>query len=235
MSKKPRDKIMLAEHVFEVRHDASGSFLDVRGYVADYVRNDGLFPHWKIDNNVVNFHDSPDGIKLEGAFAGFKSAGYMVYNPETRNYFVDRAAAYWKSLLKNKHYQVPKINRFGARTKVFLPSNKTFDEIHSTVFETFYTDKAKELIGGQETDVQFIFEFIENNLNVRLTGGPIHYNEAGAYLNFQSSEFENTGVFLDLDYYIGGDLIHDEIPKLLKNAISLAWVKIEKIADALGL
>lgn len=235
MTKKQNDKIMLAEHILEIRHAASGSFLDVRGYVADYVRSCNLFPHWKIDDNVVNFRDMPDGIKLEGAFAGFKSAGYMVYNPETRNYFVDRANAYWKILQKNKHYKIPEVTRFGARTKVFLPSKKSFEEINSITFKTFYTDKARELIGGKETDVQFIFELTEEKYNVRLTGGPIHKNEVGKYLSFQSDEFNNTGVFLDLDYYINDGIKHDEIPKLLKTAIFKTWKKIENIAGELCL
>jgi len=47
MTKTDRDKIMLAEHVLEVRHEASGTFLDVRGYVADYIRREKFLPHWK--------------------------------------------------------------------------------------------------------------------------------------------------------------------------------------------
>ena len=235
MTKKQKEKIMLAEHVLEIRHVASGSFLDVRGYVADYIRSSGHLPHWKIDSNVVNFRDTPEGVKLEGGFAGFKSAGYMVYNPETRNYFSDKAGSFWSTLVKNKHYQIPDVTRFGTRTKVFLPSSKTFEEINSTVFNAFYSDQAKNLIGGQEKDVQFIFELIEDKFNVRLSGGPIHKKEASNYLSFKSDEFENTGVFLDLDYYINGDIKHDDIPKLIKRATNLTWGKIENIAGALGL
>ena len=112
---------MLAEHVFEARHAPSGSFLDVRGYVADYIKSEGVLPHWKIDTNVVNFRDEPDSVKRDAAFTGFKSAGYVVYNPETRNYFSDKAGSFWKTLIKNNHYKVPEITRFGARTKAFMP------------------------------------------------------------------------------------------------------------------
>src|SRR4030066_1556520 len=148
MGEKGEVKIMLSDHVLEVRHAASGSFLDVRGYVADYIRNNGLFPHWKIDNNVVNFRDLPDKIDKEGAFAGYKSAGYIVLNPGTRNYFVDRASAYWRILLKNQHYKLPDPTRFGTRTRVFLPSQNTFDVMNKRVFEFFYTNEARDLIGG---------------------------------------------------------------------------------------
>ena len=53
--KAPRDKVMVTQHVLEVRHEPSGSFLDVRGYVADYIRNSGHFPHWKIESNIIPF------------------------------------------------------------------------------------------------------------------------------------------------------------------------------------
>lgn len=235
MVKKEKEKIMLAEHVLEVRHAASGSFLDVRGYVADYVRESGILPHWKIDTNVVNFGDAPNEIEKEGAFAGFKSAGYMVYNPETRNYFVDKAGTFWRTLIKNQHYKLPEAIRFGTRTKVFLPSTKSFDEINKTIFDTFYTEQAKNIIGGKEQDVQFIFELIESQFNVRLSGGPIHENEVGKYLTFDSEEFKNCGIFLDLDYYKNKDIQNKDVPKLLKEAIELTWLKIENIANSLGL
>lgn len=122
MVKRPDEKLMLAEQVLEVRYVPSGSFLDVRGYVADYIRESGFLPHWKIDTNVVSFRDKPDKAEKEGAFAGYRNAGYFAYDPETRNYFVDRAGAFWRTLLKNKHYTLPALERFGARSKVFLPS-----------------------------------------------------------------------------------------------------------------
>ncbi|GAH01024.1 unnamed protein product [marine sediment metagenome] len=38
----------------------------------------------------MNFRDESDAIKTEGAFVGYKSAGYVTLNPSTRNYFTDR-------------------------------------------------------------------------------------------------------------------------------------------------
>jgi len=234
-SKRDKDKLMLAQHVLEVRHTPSGSFLDVRGYVADYVRGSGLFPHWKIDTNVVNFRDMPDGVKLDGAFAGYKSAGYLVHNPETHNYFVDKATAFWKTLLKNQHYHVPEATRFGARTLVFLSSTMSFDQLNRLVFERFFTEKAHELIGGRETDLQFIIDLNEGQFHVRVSGGPLHEDEAGKYLSFESDHFKHCGLFLDIDYYKTKNLAHSSIPRLLREAIDLTWVKVEKIASELGL
>ncbi len=45
MPKDKLNKIMASEHVLEVRHPASGTFLDVRGHIADYIRNQKHFSH----------------------------------------------------------------------------------------------------------------------------------------------------------------------------------------------
>jgi hypothetical protein len=234
MSKKPDAKLMLAEQIFEVRYVPSGSFLDVRGYVADYIRNSDFLPHWSIDSNVVNFRDKPDAAQNEGAFATFRSAGYFAYDPETRNFFVDRAGSFWRTLLKNQHYKIPELERFGARTKVFLPSTRTFEEINHAVYHTLYSDKAREMVGGSEKDCQFIIELQEEGFEGRISGGPIHKDEAGKHLSFESKEFEKTGFFVDIDFYRTSNLKHEDISKLLRVAVDLTWKKVENIAATLG-
>jgi hypothetical protein len=232
MTKKQHEKLMLAEQVLEVRYTPSGSFLDVRGYVADYIRESGFLPHWNIEPNVVSFRDKPDMVQKEGAFAGYRNAGYLVYDPETRNFFVDRASAFWRTLQKNQHYKLPPLERFGARTKVFLPSDKNFEDINHSVFQTLYTDKTREVIGGTEIDVQFIIELKDQEFDVRISGGPVHKDEVRKYLSFESKHFEKAGFFVDLDFYRKDDLKHDEVPRLLRAAINLTWIKVENLAAA---
>jgi hypothetical protein len=235
MAKRDQDKIMLAEHVLEVRHDASGTLLDVRGFLADYIRKEKFLPHWNIRSNVVNFRDNKDEIKLEGAFVGYKSAGYVVLNPQTRNFFPDRATAFWKLLLRNEHYEIPKPTRFGARTKVFVPSGKSFDAINEVMFEELFTQKIRGLIGGTETDLQFTIELKEKSFDVRVIGGPIHKDEAGRYFQFTSEEFKKSGLFLDIDIYQTSGLLLPEIPRILKKAVDMTWEKTERVASGLGL
>ncbi len=236
MSDKSRDKIMLTEHVLEVRHEASGTFLDVRGYVADYIQKEVKFlPHWSIDTNVVNFRDDPKKIVKDGAFAGYKSAGYVVLNPETMNYFPDRALSFWKHLLENKHYALPNPIRFGARSKFFVPSPKTFDEINKNMYEVFFTKTARTLFGANEQDLMFTVELKEAGFDVRIVGGPIHKKEAARWFQFSSDEFEKCGLFLDIDYYRMKDLANKEVPQLLRTANDLMWKKVERIAEGIGL
>jgi hypothetical protein len=235
MPRPKEDKIMLAEHILEVRYEASGTFLDVRGYIADYIRQEGFFPHWKIDNNVVNFRDESDDIKSEGAFVGYKSAGYIALNPQTRNYFTDRASSFWKLLLKNSHYVIPEPTRFGARTKLFVPSSQSFEKINQALFKEFFTEKARSLIGGKEMDLQFTIDLKENVFDVRVVGGPLHKDEAGQYFQINSDYFRKCGLILDIDYFKTTKLSLSDVPKLLKQAIDLTWQKTERIASGIGL
>ena len=235
MSKAEKEKVMLAEHVLEVRHEASGTFLDLRGYIADYMRKEGFFPHWQIDTNVVNFRDEPNRVKSEGAFVGYKSSGYVVLNPQTHNFFIDRAFSFWKLLTKNNAYKIPKPIRFGARTKLFIPSRKPFEEINKGFFEALFTEKGRSLLGGKEKDFQFTVESKEDVYDVRVIGGPIHKDESARYFQFESEHFKQSGLFLDLDYYKTDGLTLDNIPKLLADSVDLAWQKAERIATAVGL
>lgn len=231
---KDFSNMMLVEHILEVRHYASGKFLDVRGYVADYIRSTELFPHWQIDENTINFRDDPKQIIRDGAFASYKAAGYVVYNPQTKNYFVDKASSYWKKLTKNQHYNLPDPTRFGARTKVFIPVNKPFDEIHSLVFDTFYNPLTKELVGDTINDIQFTFNLNANDFNIKISGGPVHSNEVAKYMSFNADEFKSEGIYLDLDYSKVTNLDNKDITKFLKSAIESTWQKIDNITSKLG-
>ena len=65
--------------------------------------------------------------------------------------------------------------------------------------------------------------------------GPIHENEVSKYLKFESDEFSQCGLYLDLDFYMTKGIAHEKVPRLIKEAINLTWTKIENIAAKLGL
>ena len=236
MPVKGKEKVLITEHIFELRHDASGSFLDMKGYIADYVRETGTFLHWRIDPNLVSFFDTSDHIEKEGAFIGYKSISYVVYNPDTKNYFPDRTRSFWNKIPKNKQYKIPKsLSRFGMRTKIFFPSENSFDEINKIIFDIFYTDKVKNLIDGKEKDFQFIFDLREGQFDLRLAGGPIRQNEVGNYFSFKSDHFKNSGFFLDVDYSKSRELTQESIPKLISESVELMWLKVDKFENQLGI
>lgn len=225
---------MVTEHTLEVRHDACGKFLDVRGYIADHIRASDLFPHWQIETNVVSFTDLPHKADKIGAFAGFKSAGLFSFDPDTRNYFEDQAGKFWKALNKNQFYTIPNITRFGCRTKAFLNSNQSFDEINKTLYSKFFSTEFKSLIGDKEDDFQIIVELLAGKFNLRIVIGPLHEGEARRFFNFDSEHFEEAGIFIDLDIYKTSEIQCTEISSLTKESMKLAWERIDSISSKAG-
>jgi hypothetical protein len=229
------DKVIVTEHVLEVRHQATGRFLDVRGYVADHIKGADLFPHWEIASNVVKFKDAPQKPEKIGAFAGFHSAGVFVYDPDTRNYFEDKSGKFWRTLIKNQFYTIPELTRFGCRSKIFLNSNKSFEDINNAIYSKFFTEEFKSLVGAKEKDLQIVIELSSGEFEIKIICGPIHKEEANRYFSFESEHFSDSGIFLDLDIYKNKDIKHSDIPNLTKKAMKLAWEKVDSFAASVGI
>jgi len=130
---------------------------------------------------------------------------------------------------------VPELKRFGTRSKIFVPSIMTFEEINKSMYEGLFSDRARTLVGGSETDLQFTIELKDAGFDVRVMGGPIHRDEAGKHFQFNSDHFTKCGLFLDLDFYTTEGLTVNGIPEMLRNAVELMWVKAERIARGVGL
>jgi hypothetical protein len=234
MPKRRLEEVIVAEHILEVRTEASGSFLDVRGYVADYVRNEGLFPHWRIEENMIRFFDQEQRIEKLGAFIGYRSIGFLAYNPDTRNYFPEKAASFWRHVVKNTHYQIPPLRRFGSRTKAFLSSEEAFAEICSRIYKTFCAPGAAQLIGTTPSDLQIVLDSPDGEFKTRLIVGPTQENEAKRYFSFPSDHFARPGVYVDVDCFKTEDLSSDQqVPGLLKRSMEIIWGRIERLANAI--
>jgi len=231
---KTKDRVIITEHVLEVRHQATGRFLDVRGFVADHIKNADLFPHWEIDTNVVKFRDDEKKAKKDGAFAGYRSAGYYVYDPGTRNYFEDKAGKFWRTLSNNQHYPLPPLTRFGCRVKAFLNSDKSFEDINQSIYARFFTDELRSLVGQKEKDLQIVLELEGSSFETRVVCGPIHKEEAGRYFNFDSEHFSDAGIFLDLDVHRDKGFESKDVPQLTKRAMAIVWESIDKISESVG-
>ncbi len=232
---KTNKEVMVVEHIFEARHHASGKFLDVRGLLADYIKGQGLFPHWNIDSNVINFRDTNTTIKSDGAYVGYSSAGYIVYNPDTKNYFKDKASSFWKNLKANQHYSIPDLVRFGARSKIFIPIDDSFENIHKKVHDVFFQNNVSSIFNGKIDDTQFIFDITDGIYKVKVNGGPVNKNEVGNYMSFQSEEFKKEGIYLDLDYSIVQNIDEKKIKNYLDDSIKKTWVQVDSILEAIGI
>jgi len=228
------EKVIVTQHILEVRHAAVGSFLDVRGFVADYVKHAGFLPHWKIDNNVVSFVDKPEKPFLETAFAGYKSFGYTSNNPPTKNFFPDRAGSFVKLILKNQYYSIPELTRFGSRTKAFLPCDLDFASLNQKINATLFSNNFQQKITNKTSDVLVVTEFDQGIFNARISIGPMHKGEVAAQFDFESEHFSGVGLFLDIDYFFSKEIVASRLQSYLKESMINVWNKIDTISAMLG-
>jgi hypothetical protein len=223
----------IASHTLEVRHVASGEFLDLRGFIADYVQATGSLKHWKIESNVVSFNSEPENKGKEGAFVGYRNAGYFVHDPTTENYFSDKASSFWKTLLANKRYRIPHIVRFGSRKKVFLPSDQEFEELGSGVYERLFSEVFRDTMSALSPDPAFVLEMVDDEFQVRIQGGAVKKDQMTGYMGFEDERLESSGFYLDLDYSKTEGVDADKVGVLLKRAERLCNSRIESLIGIL--
>jgi len=106
--------------------------------------------------------------------------------------------------------------------------------IKNNIYKKFYTQESRSLIGGSIDDIQLAIDYSEEAFKIFLRGGPIKKGEAFKYLNFQSEELKNCGLFLDLDFFKEEPIKHENIPQLINTATAMTWKKLETIARGLG-
>ncbi|MEJ2497280.1 MAG: hypothetical protein P8Y43_07390 [Sulfurovaceae bacterium] len=235
MSKHESNSEMTTQHIMEIRYTPSGGFLDTRGYLADYIREGDILPHWQIEENVIHFRDDPREVQEEGAFIGYKNSGYIVYDPETKNYFSDKTKKFWKLFSKNKEFIIPELSRVGIRSKIFIPIKQEFDFINHTIASKIYSSSIDALLGSKMTDSQFVFTLNESQFQVRIMGGPIHKEEAYRLFDFSSDAFEKCGLFLDIDVATTSDLTISKVTSIIDKSMEITWKKIDSFAKELGI
>lgn len=235
MPKNNNERTYITEHILELRHEATGNFLDCRGFIADYIKKNGLFPHWSIIENSVSFFDTEKGINDVGAVVSYNRVCFLSYDPSTENYFEQKALQFWKTLQNNKHYIIPTIERFGARTKCYVPSKLSFIEISKRINTEFFNEKLAITIGAKPTDLQIVLDLKDSDFQIRIILGPVRENEAGRYFSFKSDEFGQGGIYIDVDYFQAEKIPHDHVKSLLAKTMKLVWPKIERITNAIGI
>ena len=75
----------------------------------------------------------------------------------------------------------------------------------------------------------------ENNYQVRLILGPVKPDEVKRYFNFSAKEFNQAGLYIDVDYYRNGEIPIDTINELLSKAMELTSEKVDRIINAINI
>jgi len=109
------DTRIRSQHILEIRYKPIGSFLNVRGSVADRVSENTPLKEWAIGADRVDFHDALDKTRETG-FVTYRNAGYLCLLPATRSYFADRAAKFIKQVLSIDGLHFSPVLRIGSRS-----------------------------------------------------------------------------------------------------------------------
>ena len=225
----------ITEHVFELQHEVKGKFLDIKGTIADAIREAAIFPDWQIDANLIKFYNGKtiDDKDIE-AIISYNLIRFMSYDPSTKNYFEEQLKKFIKTLRSLDVYDIPKINRFGVRTKCFIPSQLTFNDIFKRISQSLNNEYVSKLVGGIPNDTQLSFNTSEHGFTVRVTIGPIKPKEAKNYFSFKSDKLSSSGTYIDIDCFQVQQIENNEINELINKAMKITWQKIENITNVLG-
>jgi len=116
---------LTSSHYLEIRYAPMGSFLNVRGEVADFLAGQKKFRHWEITANRVDFWNAEDRRRdPETAFVSFRNCGYLIHNPSTEDYFADHSSKFLSILEKFEGFSYPPILRLGVRSRFYLPVSR---------------------------------------------------------------------------------------------------------------
>lgn len=231
---KKNDEIYITEHTLELRHAAVGKFLDVRGKVADYIKDKKFFTHWAIQENTISFYDDGSALNKPKATISFNAIAFITTNPPTKNFFQEKAISFWNAVSSNEDYIIPSISRFGARTKCYIPvKDLTFSKIHERIYSKLFSSEFVQKVGTL-ADLQLVLDLKEKEYNIRLILGPVKENEAGRYFSFQDKAFVSPGLYIDIDYF-KFSAPHEKIKSSLNEAMELTWKRIDSIVDIIGI
>lgn len=237
MKTKEHKPDLITENILELQHEATGIFLDIKGRLADNVRQSGMFSDWQIDSNLIKFYNGNPTVvtKNMDAIVGYNLVRFNTYNPSTENYFEDNALKYIKLLQQKDMYQIPTIKRFGARTKCFVPSKLEFTEINSTLFSKFYKDNVCSLFTGRQEDFQAIIQTKEKDIQIKICLGAVKKDEVKRYFNFKSDKFNEAGLYIDIDCFQLKPFEIKDIKSLLENVMEITWKQIHKLLEYTGI
>ena len=215
---------VINEHILEVRYKANPKILDFRGTWAEGISGHMGFKHWRIVENRVDAYNDDSSLH---AFVGFKSAGFVAKDTETKNFFSDKAVKFFKYLFsldgfgKDIH-----TTRIGVRSRFAQEYNDTFEGLVAKYSENYLalTDKARKEINAELIDIGGPLNFKDADGNFNTMSGPMQTEQLQAYFNNRKN-LPEVSFYYDIDYWITPDKVLNgkEIINKVKTFSFLAW------------
>jgi hypothetical protein len=229
-------RTFVTEEILEVRYAPRGSFLSHAGDLADLIFDEGLFPHWEIDSNMIKFRDAATAPKNLHAFISYRNAGIVAIDSATANFFEEKAAKYWRAIEANNLFKIPAIQRIGVRHRFFIKVEKSFEEIESVMFDYLCKPKALAALEGKRKNIQVVIDSETKLGKLRAIFEPLASNQANDLFSFKSQHFLNTGIFIDLDLSIENPKSERKlVANFIKAACRENWMRVGRLLAEMGL
>lgn len=232
---------LCSEHDVEVRYEPMGAFVNLRGIIADFIKTEGLFRHWNIGQNRVDFWDSDDrDSEPETAFVSYRNCGYRVHNPATQNYCADRATKFLAKLDDHEEYEYPNLVRLGVRARFYqsienLGWEQLLDQFAGKAFYSSFLG----VFDGTTDDVGAVLNFQQGDVHIHTNSGPMKKEQFVAEFSRLSKDeaIAPVGLFLDVDVFMEdlGKLPTKKLVSNIKDLHKRCWQNLDSFVNTVGL
>jgi hypothetical protein len=222
-------------HVLEIRFQPMGSFLDMRGRIADFIKSQNHFAHWQITENRVDFSNLEKRDEdPETAYVAFRNCGYQVHNPSTHNYFSDRGGKFINLLGQVPNFRFPSIQRFGVRGQFFTSIEKeSFGELKDEILRKSISSELQGIVDAVIDDFGITLDCRENDLFLKLHFGPMKKDQFVEQFSkmAQDEAVSKNGFFMDVDCHKVdlGEIQTRTLIADLKQLHQKCWDALEKM------
>lgn len=215
---------MINEQILEVRYKANPKILDFRGTWAEGISKHMELNQWRIVENRVDVFN--DNSTLH-AFVGFKDAGFVAQDTETKNIFSDKAIKFFRFLFSLDGFgRDIYIIRIGVRSRFAQEYKDDFKNLMNKYSQNYLkmTEEAKKAINAELVDIGGPLYFKDNEGYFNTMSGPMRSEQLQSFFANRKN-YPEVSLFYDIDYWIKPDKIMNEkeIIKKVQTFSSLVW------------
>jgi hypothetical protein len=200
---------LINEHVLEIRYKANPKILDFRGAWAEGISNHMDLKHWRILENRVDVFNDNSSLH---AFVGFKSAGFVAQDTDTKDFFSNKAVKYFKYLFSLDGFGLDiYVRRIGVRARFAQEYKNSFEDLMTKYSQNYLrlTEEAKKAINAELVDIGGPLNFKDKEGNFNTMSGPMKSEQLQNLLDGRE-KLPEVSFYYDIDYWITPDKILNE-------------------------
>jgi hypothetical protein len=200
---------VINEHILEIRYKANPKILDFRGTWAEGISNHMDLKHWRIVDNRIDVYNENSSLH---AFVGFKSAGFVAQDTDTKNFFPDKAVKFFKYLcsLDGFGHDIH-TTRIGLRSRFVQAYNNSFEDLMIKYSQNYLmlTEEAKKTINAELVDIGGPLNFKDKIGNFNTMSGPMKSEQLKNYFE-NRNDLPEVSLYYDIDYWVIPDKVLNE-------------------------